>query len=142
MDPNALTGTDWADFTAVYDEFRVLGAHISLYSSFPNSTTASNNVAVIAFDNDSATAAGSFTAVRQFNNSKTFSALMTHNAGKGFEATWWRPTIGLETPIPWIDINSSSSSLGSILLYADGLNNSTTYLVYVIDLYVELRGRR
>jgi hypothetical protein len=140
LDPATIGNTDFSDFSGTYDEFRVTGASIHLISSLPNSTTLANNIAAIAFDNDSSSAPSSFSNVRQYNNSHVFSVVMTHDHGIPRTYTWWRPTAGSETTINWIDVNSTSP--GSIQLYVDNLTFSTLYLTYAVELFVEFRGRR
>ncbi len=67
---------------------------------------------------------------------------MVHNQGKPFTVTYWRPTLGKETPLVWTDVANPSSSLGAIQLYAGSLTASTQYFIAYVDLYVEFRGRR
>ena len=140
MDPATVAGNDFTDFSGTYDEFRVIGTTIHLVSQIPNTTVSANNIAAIAFDNDSSAAPTSFTNVRQYNNSFVFSAVMTHDHGQARMYTWWRPTAGSETTINWVDVNATSA--GSIQLYVDTLTASTTYFSYAVELYVEFRGRR
>ena len=140
LDPGSLTGNDFNDFTSTYDEFRVLGATINIISMLPNTVLQNNNIAAIAFDNDSSANPGSFTAVRQYNNSHVFSAIMTHNKGDPLSFTWWRPTSGGGATINWIDV--AGTAPGSIQLYVDNLSLSTLYFAYAVELYIELRGRR
>lgn len=142
MDPSALTGTDWADFSSTYDEFRVIGCEITLVSLFQNSITAANNLLILAFDNDSSTAPTSYTTALQYSTSRTSSAIFQHSGGATLRSTWWRPTAGSETTIPWVDVAAPSGSVGAILLYSESLNLSAAYLAASVRLYVELRGRR
>jgi hypothetical protein len=138
MDPSAAG--DWSDFTGVYDEFRIVGARIHLASAQTNSTGVNNAILAIAYDDDSSTTPASVTAVRQYATSSVHSTIMTHNKGAPLSLVYWRPTTGV--PPLWVDVATPSGSLGSIILAADGLTVSTTYLVYALDYYVEFRGRR
>jgi dTDP-4-amino-4,6-dideoxygalactose transaminase len=119
-----------------------MGIKVSLVSAIPNATAANNAAAVVAFDNDSSSAPSSFDAVRQYSNSKAFSAIMVHDAGRPFSVTYWRPVAGKETPLVWTDVANPSGSLGSVLFYAGSLTASTQYFIAFVDLYVEFRGRR
>jgi hypothetical protein len=138
LDPSALTNTDWADFSSTYDEFRVMGASITVTSAQPNGNI-SNAFIAVAFDNDSAANPGSFSQVRQYSTSHVFPAVTTVKPTK---YTWWRPTRGEETTITWADVANPSTSLGAIVIYASNLTVSTNYIAYTIDLYCEFRGRR
>jgi hypothetical protein len=140
LDPSTLSTTDWADFSATYDEFRVLGVKTSLVCRQPNTTTA-NNIAVTAFDNDS-TPAPTFALVNSYGTKSLFSAIMTHVQGKPMEHTYWRPTSGANTAILWVDVATPSGSTGSVMFYADGLTASSAYWDIGFDFYVEFRGRR
>ncbi len=142
MDPNTFASTDWADFSAAYDEFRVIGVEIEMVSLLQNSVTASNNVLITFYDNDSTTTASSYTQALQYGTSKTSSAIFQHSGGKTLKYTFWRPTAGSETNIPWIDVAASSGSAGSIGVYAESLNNSTAYIGYTVRCFCEFRGRR
>jgi hypothetical protein len=138
MDPSSAG--DWADFTALYDEFRVVGVRIFLVSSQTNSTSVNNGILAIAYDDDTNSAPASVTAVRQYATSTVHSTLMAHNQGAPLQLVFWRPTTGV--PPLWIDVATPSGSLGSILLAATGLSASTAYLTYALDYYCEFRGRR
>lgn len=142
MDPSTVTGTDWADYSSTYDEFRVVGCAIDLVSLFQNSITAANNLLVLAFDNDSSTAMTSYTGALQYSTSRASSVIFQHSGGRVLQQTWWRPTAGAETPVLWSDVATPSSSAGAILLYAESLNLSAAYLAVSIKLFVEFRGRR
>jgi hypothetical protein len=138
MDPSSAG--DWADFTALYDEFRVVGVRIHLVSAQTNSTGVNNGILAIAYDDDTNSAPASVTAVRQYATSTVHSTIMTHNSASPLQLVYWRPTTGV--PPLWIDVATPSGSLGSILLAATGLTASTAYLQYALDYYVEFRGRR
>jgi len=143
MDPSAATGTDWADYSSTYDEFRVLGCRVSFISNQPNTLTSLVDLVAVAFDNDSAGNPGSLSAVRQYSTSRIFPAIW--NNDKMYSFTWWRPVRGQETTIPWIDVATPSGSPGSIQIYAGGaggLTASTTYFTYALEYFVEFRGRR
>jgi hypothetical protein len=138
MDPSAAG--DWADFTSIYDEFRIVGVRIYLVSAQTNSTAINNGILAIAYDDDTNSAPASVSAVRQYATSTVHSTIMTHNQGKPLTLVYWRPTTGV--PPLWIDVATPSGSLGSILIAADGLTASTSYIQYALDYYVEFRGRR
>jgi hypothetical protein len=142
MDPNVLATTDFSDFASTYDEFRVLGCRIHILSAAPNSTTLLNGIAAVAFDNDTSVTPSSFSVVRQFSTSYVLSLINSEGNGKPMTYTWWRPERGAETNIPWIDVATSSGSIGGILIYADGITASSTYIITATELFCEFRGRR
>ncbi len=138
MDPSALSGTDWADFSSTYDEFRVLGIRVT-HANVQFGVAVNGGLIACAFDDDSATAPGSFTAVQQYSTSKYLPAVWTT---RPIQFTWWRPVRGGETNIPWIDVANPSGSLGSVVYYCSGLTASTLYHSVAIELFCEFRGRR
>ncbi len=142
LDPSTLTSTDWADFSGLYDEFRVVGAKLIIASLQEFSTTAANSLAAIAFDNDSTVAPSSFSQVQQYNTCKYMSSVFVSSSGKPWEAVWYRPTSGRDTTIPWIDVATPSNSPGSIFYYATGLSAGTNYWSYAVELLIQFRGRR
>ncbi len=137
LDPS-VTGSDWADFSSTYDEFRVIGAKISFSSTQPNNNV-NGNIVAVALDNDSASAPATFSAVQQYSTCRYFPALWT---GKLCSFEFWRPIKGAETAIIWDDVANPSGSLGSIQIYSGSLTASSTYLAYAVELYLEFRGRR
>lgn len=138
LDPSAGAGTDWGDFNATYDEFRVMGVRITFTSVAPNANNA-NYLGCIAFDNDSAAVPSSVATVRQYATSSLIAPIFT----TGLQTrTYWRPSLGVETPLLWSDVANPSGSLGSIQIAISSLSVSTQYLSYAIDMYIEFRGRR
>jgi hypothetical protein len=142
MDPGSVSNTDLADFNVTYDEFRVVGCRLKLFSAAPNSATNNSGIIGFCFDNDSASAPGSLSTVQQYGTYRPIPAIFLHDKGEPLSMSFWRPSAGKATDVPWIDIANPSGSLGSIRLYASGLSVSTTYLYYTIELYMEFRGRR
>jgi len=136
------SANDWGDYSATYDEYRVIGCEIFISSLLQNSITAFNDIGSIAFDNDSSTAPASLAEVEQYNNAMPLPAIFQHPAGKLFRRKWWRPTAGAETTIPWIDVATPAGSLGSIKGYWGALTPSTDYFACLVRFYVEFRGRR
>ncbi len=138
LDPSTAGGSDWSDFSSTYDEFRVMGVRVTVFNR-QFGVAVNGGAVAIAFDNDSGGNPASFTAVQQYSTCRYFPAVWT---GKPISFTWWRPTKGLETAITWDDVANPSTSLGSIPIYASGLSASTSYFQYVVEFFVEFRGRR
>ncbi len=139
MDPSSYTGTDWADFSSTYDEFRVVGIRITL-APIQFGVAVNGGLLALAFDNDSSSAPGSFTAVQQYSTSQYY--CIVNNTAKPVQFDWWRPTRGAETTQLWYDVANPSGSLGSVVFYASGLSASTSYTSIAIEAFLEFRGRR
>jgi hypothetical protein len=140
LDPNAY-GVDYIDYNGTYDEFRVIGARLSLVSLTTTAVSA-NSTLMIAFDNDSAAAPASSTIVQQYSSSSVNSAIMTHTEGKPLIKEFWRPQSGGDTSIVWCDVAAPATSVGSIQIGVNGLTPATAYLNYAVELFCEFRGRR
>ncbi len=145
MDPSA--SPEWSTFSALYDEFRVMGARINLISKQQGSVTALNDAVVICYDNDDSAPMASLAEGTAYNNFHLFPAIWYQNAlGENRSAVLAfsarRPNAGNNSSIAWIDVGNPGSSEGSFKLYAQGLTNSTQYLAIVIEWFIEFRGRR
>jgi len=138
LDPNALNNNDFADFSSTYDEFRVMGAKVTITNVSPNANNL-NSLVAVAFDNDSAGTPSSYSSVRQYSTCRLTNALIT---GQPSSFIWWRPTRGKETNIPWVDVAAPSGSVGSMPFYGDGLTASTAYWYIAVELFIQFRGRR
>ncbi len=138
LDPSTLGGTDWADFSSTYDEFRVMGVRLH-FANHQFGVAVNGGLIAVAFDNDSAANPGSFSAVQQYSTSSYIPAVWTT---KLISKTWWRPQRGAETTITWDDVANPSTSLGSVVFYASGLSASTQYVDIAVEFFVEFRGRR
>ena len=142
MDPSSVSNTDWADFSGVYDEFRVLGVRLRLMSTSPNTTSANEGLVVVCFDNDSSGALSTFTEGQQYTTAYIVPSIFQQTNGKMATYTWYRPTAGKETAITWCDVATPSGSTGAVKFYANGLTASTQYFAYTVELLCEFRGRR
>lgn len=146
MDPS-IYGTDWASFAALYDEFRVVGVRLTLCSLQQYSVTVANNLLAIVYDNDSGTAPSSFGALLEYPTVQYSSVVFQHSAQKENQTncqqfSWARPVSGNNTSVVWCDVATPAQSLGSIMLAADTLPITTTYLRFVVEYFIEFRGRR
>ncbi len=140
MDPAGAN--DWGLISNYYDEFRVIGVRISLVSLQQFSVTAKNALLCAVFDNDS-TALLSFTTATQYANKHYIPAVFTHTNGSMWKQVYERPS-SVSSPIEWIDVGTSSGSLGSfqIVSAVAALSASTDYFNYAIEWMIEARGRR
>jgi hypothetical protein len=145
---NPSTSAEWADYSALYDEFRVIGVRIRLVSTQQFSVTAANSMCVIVFDNDDTATLGSVDAGLQYNAHYLFPAVVAHapatteNKDTCLDYTFMRPTGGKNTPIDWIDVASAAGSLGAVKYFSTNLTVSLKYFDAAVEWFVELRGRR
>jgi hypothetical protein len=129
------TFSDFAgEFAALYDEYRVIGGRLKLYSTLGPGHTLGCSLMALAFDNDNATGSPASTdELIQYASSKVM------NAGRDskYFYTFERPaSMNL-----WRDVASPSSDCG-IKYYATTLTVSTLYFKYELEILVDFRGRR
>jgi len=146
LNPNGTS--DWSTLATLYDEFRVVGVRLNLLSYQQFSVTSLNGIVGVAFDNDDSVTITSLNAVLEYDTAQIIPAVFSHQAS-GIEnkdsmlrLSWSRPTSGGNTAINWVDVASPGSSLGSIKFYTSTITASTTYFQYVLEYFVEFRGRR
>lgn len=137
----SASSVDWGLVSGYYDEFRVLGIRLHFISLQQFSVTAANAVLYVCFDNDDSTALTSYNQAIPYCDKRIMSTVMVHPAGKVPNITFVRPSTA-SSPIPWIDVGASTSSLGAVKLYADSLTASIPYLNIAVEYFIEVRGRR
>jgi len=145
LNPNA--GSEWASYAALYDEFRVRGIRITLISTQQYSVTAKNGIVGVVYDNDDSVALTSLAAALEYDTAQIIPSVFQHTITKenktpALQLAWCRPNSGTSTNIPWYDVGTPSASPGSIKFYSDTLSVSTDYFHYVLEYFVEFRGRR
>lgn len=138
MNPSGYT--NWASFAALYDEFRIVGLKLTLISKQAFSVTAANGMGVIVFDNDDTTALTTINDGLEYDTRMIIPAVWAND--RVFVKTFVRPNSGLSTNVPWIDVGTPASSLGSLKFLFTALSASTSYLDYSIELAIEFRGSR
>jgi hypothetical protein len=126
----------------LYDEFRVLAVRLAVVPVQQGSVTAANTLGAVVFDNDDSVALTSLVAALEYDTAHLLSAIWYQNNASPTRYTWERPTSGNNTSIPWVDVGTPSGSNGSLKFYFAGLTNSTAYIVYNVEYFVEYRGRR
>jgi len=144
---NPSGASEWTSYSAIYDEFRVLGCRIKLISRQQGSVTNICNIVGIVFDNDDSTALTSVNAALEYDTAHVLPTILYHrNAGENSDPTvafsWARPTGGKNTAINWIDVAAPTGSNGSVKFYATGASASTMYFDYSFEWFTEFRGRR
>jgi hypothetical protein len=122
------------EFGSVYDEYRVLGGRLKLYSTLGPGHTNACTLFSLAFDNDSGSGSPSSTdEVIQFATSKVM------NAGR--DAKYFYSFQRPHDILLWRDVATPASDCG-IKYYGTSLAGSTLYFKYELELLVEFRGRR
>jgi len=138
LDPSSSVG--WAEVSTYYDEFRVVGAKLQIYSVAPNSITRISDIAMVVFDNDDATLL-SGTGQAYAYSDKLILPSIFNNPRDGIVFAATRP-VTKSSPIPWIDAGTPSSSLGAFKFYSETLDVSTAIYRVYYEYYLEVRGRR
>jgi hypothetical protein len=132
---NPNQSVEWTDYTSLYDEFRVIGVEwiyipVNRYNSGSNTADL-----LIAFDNDDSTAPASGNEVLQY------STRVITGANDPIKLVFKRPTAG--APVPWLDVGSPATSLGSVKVAASYTGSGTVLMGQVFLRYViEFRGIR
>lgn len=130
LDPSS--SSEFSSFATLYDEFRVTSVTVQWSPTLTGSATPGSML--FAFDNDSAVAPASQTEVLCYQNFR-FDCL-----GKHIKETYHRPNITQSAY--WVDMASSSGSLGSIPFVIGYSNASVVVGQFVITLHTDMRGRR
>jgi hypothetical protein len=145
MDPS--TSVEWGSSSALYDEFRVMGVRVYLFSRQQGSVTAATDAMVCAYDNNTSAALASLAAGCQYATSHKFNAITYHqatgreNADSALVFSFVRPTAGKDTSIAWVNTAVPANSDGSVKFYGANLTNSINYYSYVVEWFCEFRGR-
>jgi len=137
---NPSGASDWASVSALYDEFRVVGCRLQLVSRTQNTVTLASNAVFIVFDNDDSAVLTSYAEASEYQTAHMIPALF--NNAHTYNFKFARPSTGLETSLPWVDIAVPAGSTGAVKLYGDTLTSSTNYFTYLIEWAVEFRGVR
>ena len=138
---NPSSAQDWGKLSSYYDEFRVLGVRVQLLPNQIFSVTKLNDIIAMYHDNDSATP-DSFAVALQRSNKVMIPAIFTTTDSLP-SFTFMRPNTK-DSPIPWDDVATPSSSGGAIVFVSQvaTLSTSTNYLTWYVEYLVEARGAR
>ena len=142
IDFNPSTASEWAQFSAIYDEFRVRAVRLSLIPYQQGSVTALNGTVVFVFDNDDNSVLTSLGAALEYESDHIIPAVWYANQNKPFSATFARPDAGDHTAENWYDVGAPATAVGSVKFYSTALTTSVTYYTYVMEYFVEYRDRR
>lgn len=135
--------TDWSSLTALYDEFRVVGAEIEFFcaQSFQLPSALAGGILIVVYDNDDATS-----ALTSSSQALDYSTKVTHNlVWSGERSIKLKATCfsiaDASSGTPWSTTATPAAYPHSFKTYCASLTASTTYLFYAMRLVVQLRGQ-
>jgi len=134
FDPSGCT--NWSSLAALFDEFRVVGAHIYLAPTAKYLASATAGYWSITGDNDSTGVLASIDENNQYNISRQFAYF------ENIHYHYTRPDITKDAY--WVDCASPSSSLGGILLNNAAASSPIVAQVWwgTVTYEVEFRSTR
>jgi hypothetical protein len=136
------TASDFASFSAIFDEFRIRAVRLSVQpvNKYSKTTTLSRAI-YYTHDNDGQAIVSAYDAIAQYpqhHESNTDDMFPKMNM-------WWtRPNLANSTLLGemWTDMASASSAVGTTLIYSDGLSASVIYGLANLTLLVEFKLAR
>ncbi len=132
LDPSAFQ--DWTSFSAIYDEFRVLGGKVT-YTPI-NIFINANLPMFCLFDNDSTPTLASDNECTSYPNCRV------HNSIVPFVYPFKRPETAT-SPVLWRDVATPASSVGSISFFqTTGFTGTLNLGQTMTEILVQFRGRR
>jgi len=136
------SAADFASYSALFDEFRIIAVRLSIqpYNKYSKTTTISRAI-YYTHDNDGQAVIGSYDGIAQYpqhHESNTDDMFPKSNV------LWRRPHVANSTLLGemWTDLASASSSVGTTLIYADGLTASIQYGLANLTLFVQFKLAR
>lgn len=142
IDFNPSAATEWANFTSIYDEFRVRAVRLSLVPYQQGSVTALNGTVVVAFDNDDNSVLTSLDAATVYESARIMSGVWYSNQGNIKQLTFARPTAGDHTSEIWYDCGAPATAVGAVKMYSSAMSTSLQYFTYVMEYFIQFRDRR
>jgi hypothetical protein len=137
---NPSTFSDWSTLSVLYDEFRIVGAQINVYSTTPLNSGAVVAPIVVVFDNDDySTALTSLNQALDYRAKKQFNAVWTTGKPVILRTVVYStgdPTSGA----PWATTANPTNFQRGFKFYGTGLSTSTVYLYTTVSLVVQFRG--
>jgi len=141
-DPSACY--DWASLTSLYDLYRVESLKVRYFPHFPNDTSTTTGMypMYICFDADNTTSTpATRQEVMEYENMKVKNLYLPWSVKKDVPRVAGNST-GVHTDLEgFVDIGGARA-FSSFRYYADGLDISTDYGDFVIELVVTFKNRR
>lgn len=135
------SASEWTQYSALYDEFRMLAIKLTLIPYQQGSVTALNGLVALVYDDDDTVVLTSMNSALEYDTMKLIPAVWT-SKGQVDQHTWVRPSSGENTAVTWVDVATPANSFGSLKFYSTGLTATTTYFTYAIEYYCQFRGKR
>jgi len=134
--PSAYTG--WAAFSTEYDEWRVVGAEIKIFSISSSSNI--GGFVVVVYDNDDATTAlSSYVAGMDYRQKIQFPAIWTGGNAKTMRVNCYS-VADKSSGRAWATTANATANPCSFKFYATGLSGTVGYWVYTIQIVMQFRG--
>jgi len=138
INPNSGSYADWTSMASLYDEYRVLGAEITLMSCVTNALNQS--LFVIAYDNDDrVTGLSSFENGLDYQKNKIIPSIWPNDRLYKLKADCFSaadPSTGR-----LFQTTAGTNYPCSFKTYAGGLTINTLYMEWCISVVVEFRGQ-
>jgi len=132
--------SDWSTIAALYDEWRMVGVQIQLYSAIPLNSAALPAPLIMVFDNDdNSTVLTSVNQDLDYTPKIQFNSIWT--SGKPVRLRANKLSTGdPSTGTLWVTTATPSASPCSIKFYGGSLTATTLYLTATFSLVLEFRS--
>lgn len=131
--------TDYSFLAGLWDEFRLIRGRVSYFSDQTATSTNANGVIIVCYDNDDSSNLTTLAQAMAYTKSKRFNTLQEGGTPVVFDFN--RPRAGANTAVLWQDTTSTVYP-GGLKHYSTGLTGVSLYFTFIVDLIIELRGRR
>jgi len=135
---DATTTTEWTNYIGLYEEYRIIGALLTMVPNVPFVSSVANGIIFVAFDPVVSYTPSSASQLLAYSNRAEYQVLSYDRAPLRYGCKY--PVAGAETALLWHNV-TTPPVLGCILIAADDLLASTAYFNYFVDYYVEFRSR-
>jgi hypothetical protein len=135
------SASEFASYQTLYDEYRVVGGVVTLFTVAPFSTSGSsptNGLIAVSYDFNDGNVPSAVSDVLSQGNRSLFQALSMDR--RPYRYNFRTPTSGQNTSISWTP-TASPVPTGSVKFAASGLTASRDYVELIFDIYVQFRGR-
>jgi len=134
--PSAYTA--WAALSPEYDEWRVIGAEIKIFSI--SSSANIGGLVVVVYDNDDAsTALTSYVAGVDYRQKVQFPAIWTGGQAKSLRVTCYS-VADTSSGRAWATTANATLNPCSFKFYATALSATVGYWAYTIQIVMQFRG--
>lgn len=136
------SSADWASFSALYDEFRVVAIRLTLIPYQQGTVTAINGLVAVVFDDNENGALTSLNGALDAETVHIMPSIWYANQAKPERLSYARPDAGKGTVIAWQSTSAPATCLGAVKFYSSTLSTSVPYFTYALEYYTQFRLRR